>query len=161
MTTRASDDGEKGRLQLASITDAIIVQVGDQTFAIPQSAIREVMEVDASMLRPIEQNELFTYRGGTLPMIRLARLFSIAASDRPRFHAIVVGTGRAAIGLLVDRIAGQQEIVVKAVTDPLIKVTGVSGATELGDGRLVLILDVAALSRTLRDRSVRLEGKLA
>ena len=144
-----------------AITDAIIAQVGDQTFAIPQSAIREVMEVDASLLRPIEQNELVTYRGRTLPIVRLARLFSIAVTDRPRFHAIVVGTGRAAIGLLVDRIAGQQEIVVKAVTDPLIKVTGVSGATELGDGRLVLILDVAALSRTLRDRPPRLEGKLA
>ena len=67
-----------------------------------------------------------------------------------RFDAIVVGTGQAAIGLIVDRIAGQREVVVKTITDPLIRVDGVSGATELGDGRVVLILDAAALSRTRR-----------
>jgi two-component system chemotaxis sensor kinase CheA len=71
---------------------------------------------------------------------------------RPRLHAIVVGTGSAALGLVVDRIAGQREIVVKTITDPLIRVDGVSGATELGDGRPVLILDVAALSRTIGER---------
>jgi two-component system chemotaxis sensor kinase CheA len=136
-----------------AITDAIIAQVGAQTFAVPQSTVREVIEVDASTLRRIERHELLTYRGGTVPMVRLARLFSIAVEDRPRLHAIVVGTGLAAVGLLVDRIAGQREIVVKTITDPLIHVHGVSGATELGDGRLVLILDVSALSRTLRGRS--------
>jgi two-component system chemotaxis sensor kinase CheA len=141
-----------------AITDAIIAQVGDHTFAVPQSTVREVIEVDAAALRSIERNELITYRGGTLPMVRLAKLFSIQAGSKPRFHAIVVGVGLAAVGLLVDRIAGQREIVVKTITDPLIRVDGVTGATELGDGRLVLILDVAALSRTLRERPLVLEG---
>ena len=141
-----------------AITDAIIAHVGAHTFAVPQSAVREVIEVETTALRLIEQNELVTYRGGTLPMVRLARLFSIPVQDRPRLHAIVVGGGLAAVGLLVDRIGGQREIVVKTITDPLIHVHGVSGATELGDGRLVLILDVAALSRTLRDRPRMVEG---
>ena len=141
-----------------AITDAIIAQVGDHTFAVPQSAVREVIEVDAASLRSIEKHELLTHRGGTLPMIRLSHLFAIRAGDRKRFHAIVVGAGLAAVGLIVDRIAGQREIVVKTITDPLIHVPGVSGATELGDGRLVLILDVAALSRTGRDHSHPLEG---
>jgi two-component system chemotaxis sensor kinase CheA len=144
-----------------AITDAIIAQVGDHTFAVPQSAVREVIEVDAASLRSIERNELITYRGGTLPMVRLAKLFSIEAGSRTRFHAIVVGAGLAAVGLLVDRIAGQREIVVKTITDPLIRVDGVTGATELGDGRLVLILDVGALSRTLRERPLALEGMSA
>jgi len=141
-----------------AITDAIIAHVGDHTFAVPQSAVREVIEVDTTALRAIERNELLTYRGGTLPIVRLAQLFSIPVQERPRFHALVVGVGLAAIGLLVDRIAGQREIVVKTITDPLIHVHGVSGATELGDGRLVLILDVSALSRTLRDRPHMAEG---
>jgi two-component system, chemotaxis family, sensor kinase CheA len=135
-----------------AITDAIIAQVGAHTFAVPQSAVREVIEVDTAALRSMERNELLTYRGGTLPMVRLARLFSITVEERPRLHAIVVGAGLAAVGLVVDRIVGQQEIVVKTITDPLIHVDGVSGATELGDGRLVLILDAAALSRMLRAR---------
>ena len=141
-----------------AITDAIIAQVGDQTFAVPQSSVREVIEVDAAALRTIERNELLTYRGGTLPIVRLSRLFAIDSGDRPRFHAIVVGTGLAAVGLMVDRIAGQREIVVKTITDPLLRVDGISGATELGDGRLVLILDAAALSQTLRGRSMDAEG---
>jgi two-component system, chemotaxis family, sensor kinase CheA len=140
-----------------AITDAIIAHVGDHTFAMPQSAIREVIEVDGAALRRMEANELLAYRGGTLPMIRLAELFSIQVVPNPRLHAVVVGAGAAAVGVLVDRIAGQREIVVKTITDPLIRVNGVSGATELGDGRLVLILDVAALTRTFRVRSSKTE----
>jgi len=144
-----------------AITDAIIVHVGAHTFAVPQAAVREVIEVEARALRSIERNELLTYRGATLPIVRLARLFALAVEARTRFHAIVVGTGLAAVGLLVDRIAGQREIVVKTISDPLLRVEGISGATELGDGRLVLILDVAALSRALRERAKQLEGMSA
>jgi two-component system, chemotaxis family, sensor kinase CheA len=128
-----------------AITDAIIAQVGDHTFAIPQSSVREVIEVDPGAVHALERNELMTHRGVSLPVVRLANLFGIVAERRPRLHAIVAGVGLAAVGLVVDRIVGQREIVVKTITDPLIRVRGVSGATELGDGRLVLILDVAAL----------------
>jgi len=141
-----------------AITDAIIAQVGDQVFAVPQSAVREVIEVDAAALRKIERNELLTYRGGTLPIVRLSQLFAIESEERPRFHAVVVGAGLAAVGLMVDRIAGQREIVVKTITDPLLRVDGISGATELGDGRLVLILDAPALSRMQAGRQSRSEG---
>ena len=135
-----------------AIIDAIIAHVGDQTFAVPQSAVQEVIEVDPDKLRPLEQNELMTHRGRALPVVRLARLFHLEAAPRPRLHAIVVGTGLSAVGLVVDRVAGHREIVVKSIADPLIHVAGVSGATELGDGRLVLILDVGAMSRGVRER---------
>ncbi len=135
-----------------AVIDAIIAHVGDQTFAVPQSAVQEVIEVDPRNLQVLERNELLTYRGRALPMARLARLFRITAASRSRLHAIVVGTGQGAVGLLVDRVAGHREIVVKRIADPLIHVDGVAGATELGDGRLVLILDVAALSRGVRGR---------
>jgi two-component system chemotaxis sensor kinase CheA len=98
------------------------------------------------------------YRGGTLPMVRLSDVFSVSSPARVRYHAIVVGTGQAALGLIVDRIAGQREVVVKAISDPLIRVESVSGATELGDGRVVLILDVAALSRTRRKHARVITG---
>jgi two-component system chemotaxis sensor kinase CheA len=141
-----------------AITDAIIAHVGDQIFAVPQTAVREVVEVDASLLSAFERNELMPYRGGTLPMVRLSHVFAMPATHRPRYHAIVVGSGQAALGLIVDRIAGQREVVVKTITDPLIRVDGVSAATELGDGRVVLILDVAALSRTRRQHSRVITG---
>jgi len=93
------------------------------------------------------------HRDEALPVVRLGRLFAIAETPRQRFHMMVVRAGSAAVGILVDRIVGQREIVVKTLKDPLIKVSGISGATELGDGRLVLILDPVALTRSMRGRS--------
>jgi two-component system, chemotaxis family, sensor kinase CheA len=135
-----------------AITDALIVHAGDRTFAVPQAAVHEVGEVDPQSIRTIENNELFTHRGQTLPVVRLARLFGIESAARSRMHMMVIGTGLAGVGLLVDRISGQREIVVKMLRDPLVTVAGISGATELGDGRLILILDVAGLTRRLRGR---------
>ena len=136
-----------------AIVDALIADVGNRTFAVPQSAVEEVAEVDPAALRLIENNELMVHRERVLPVIRLARLFAIDGAPRPRAHALVVGTGASAIAILVDRIACQREVVVKTLSDPLVKVAGVSGATELGDGRVVLILDVSALARTVRRRT--------
>ena len=59
----------------------------------------------------------------------------------------MVGTGTAEVGVAVDRIVGQREIVVRAIVDPLVRVEGISGATDLGDGRVVLILDPVKLTR--------------
>jgi two-component system chemotaxis sensor kinase CheA len=143
-----------------AITDALIVHVGDATFAVPQAAVQEVSEVEAGALHAIENNELITHRGTTLPVVRLGRIFSLGSAPRPRMHMIVVGTGLAAVGLLVDRISGQREIVVKTLRDPLVKVQGVSGATELGNGRLVLILDVAALTRNLFRRGTAVRAAI-
>jgi two-component system, chemotaxis family, sensor kinase CheA len=143
-----------------AITDALIVQVGTRTFAVPQGAVHEVAEVDANSLRAIENNELMTHRGVTVPVVRLARLFALEDTPRPRLHVILVGTGAAAVGILVDRISGQREIVVKALRDPLVRVAGVSGATELGDGRLVLILDVAGLIRKVRGRHPQIRAAI-
>ena len=134
-----------------SIADALIARVGDRTFAIPQSAVREVVEVDLSVLRPVGQQEIAPFRGGVLPILRLSRLFAIEAAARERLHVFVIGTGNDAVGLAVDRIVGQREIVVRTMADTLVRVDGIVGATDLGDGRVVLILDPAALARRGHD----------
>ena len=72
----------------------------------------------------------------------------------------VVGTGGAAVGIAVDRIVGQREIVVRAIADPLVRVDGISGATDLGDGRVVLILDPAVLGAA-DARAARSAGRAA
>jgi two-component system chemotaxis sensor kinase CheA len=66
-------------------------------------------------------------------------------ANRERLHCFVIGAGLAAVGIVVDRIIGQREIVVRAVSDPLVRVDGIAGATDLGDGKAVLILDPPAL----------------
>ena len=133
-----------------SITDALIAHVGDGVFAVPQAGVREVIEIEPAALRQIEGHEIAPFRGGTLPILRLGRLVGVPARARRSLHVFVIGSGVDAIGIAVDRIAGQREIVVRGMSDSLIKVPGVTGATDLGDGRVVLILDLAALGRHAR-----------
>lgn len=130
-----------------AITDALIAEANGQRFAVPQNAVQEVLEIDSASIREIERHELVPYRGRSLPLLRLRDLFGFPRAAPGRFHAFVIGGGPDAVALGVDRILGQREIVVRTITDRLLKVDGISGATELGDGRVVLILDALALAR--------------
>jgi two-component system chemotaxis sensor kinase CheA len=147
--------GTKFRIQLPltlAIADALIVAVDRERYAVPQSSVREVIAVERAAVRQFENNEVIEYRGSVLPIIRLAKLFALEDKYRETFHAFVVGEGRQAVGIAVDRVIGQSEIVVRAVKDELVQVPGISGATELGDGRVVLILDVPVLTRRLKQK---------
>ena len=135
-----------------AITDALLGRVGSQLFAIPQAAVREVIEVEEAAVRQLEDGEVTPYRGTALPLVRLSSRLGIPSAAAARVHVFIIGAGAAAVGLIVDRIVGQREIVVRSTIDPLIRVAGVAGATDLGDGRVVLILDATALARTGRQR---------
>ena len=128
-----------------AIAEALIVSVNGQRFAVPQSAVREVLEVEAASTKVLENNEIIPYRGKVLPLLRLARVFEMNDQRGANFHVLVLGEQTNAVGLAVDRILGQREIVVRAIKDPLAQSKGIAGATELGDRRVVLILDVSAL----------------
>jgi two-component system chemotaxis sensor kinase CheA len=138
-----------------AITAAMLARIGDQIFAVPQAAVREVAEFEADAIHALQGAEVVEFRGAPLPILRLSTTLGIAPSGAARFHAFIIGTGAAAVGLLVDRIVGHREIVVRSTADPLIRVDGVTGATDLGDGRAVLILDAAAIARQARDRHGR------
>jgi two-component system, chemotaxis family, sensor kinase CheA len=138
-----------------AIADAIIVRVGTETFAVQQSAVREVVEVSWDATRALEGHEIAVYRGGVLPIVHLARIFGIRAVPGRALHVIVIGQGLSAVGLGVDRIVGQREIVVRTLEDALVKVEGIVGATDLGDGRAVLILDPQRLAAQTRERAMR------
>ena len=101
-----------------AITDALIAKAGGETFAVPQNAVREVIEIATAALLQVERNEMIPYRGGALPVVRLSRLFDIAVRARDRLHLFVIGTGGSALGIAVDRIVGQREVVVRAISDP-------------------------------------------
>ncbi len=138
-----------------AIADALIVAVGGQTFAVPQVSVREVIQVESAALRRIENNELAPYRTGVLTLVRLAAYFGLPERTGGAFYALVIGTGLGAVGLVVERVVGLREIVVRPLADPLVRVPGFGGATELGDGRVVLILDALSLVRAARKQSRR------
>lgn len=135
-----------------AIADSLLFTVEGHRYAVPQASVREVLAVDSSSITAFENNEVTPYRGGVLPILRLTRMFGMKSKPRKRIHVLVIGSEPNAIGVAVDRITGQREIVVRAITDPMLRIPGISGATELGDGRPVLILDVHALIRTQRGR---------
>ena len=152
LETRAGT-GSVFKIQLPltlAIAEALIVSVGDERFAVPQAGVNEVIEIEKASVRRLENNEIVDHRGAALPLIRLSRLFRLPDGQRDIFHAFVVGEGKQAVGIAVDRVIGQAEIVIRALSDSLTQVPGISGATELGDGRIVLILDVPAITRRLR-----------
>lgn len=133
-----------------AISDALIAAVGGHIFAIPQNAVREVIEIEAAALRTLEGGEAVAFRGQALPVVRLSSVFGLQIDNRTRYHALLVPSGGGVTALMVDRVVSQREIVVRTTTDPLIRVDGIAGATDLGDGRAVLILDVAAVVRATR-----------
>ena len=133
-----------------AIADALIVTAGGETYAVPQTNVREVLEVEPSSVRVMERNEIIAYREGVLPLMRLSKVFNLSspASSRDAFHVFVTGSGTNALGIAVDRVIGHREIVVRGIGDQLVQVPGIAGATDLGNDRVVLILDVPALRRS-------------
>jgi two-component system chemotaxis sensor kinase CheA len=134
-----------------AIADALVVAVGGERYAVPQAAVREVVQVEAGAATVLENNELLRHRGGVLPLLRLSDLFG-AARPAGAFPALVVGEGGQAVALAADRVLGVREVVVRPLADPLVQAPGLAGATELGDGRAVLILDATGLARLARGR---------
>jgi two-component system chemotaxis sensor kinase CheA len=132
-----------------SIADAIIVSANAQRCAIPQSAVEEIVQIPAIQVRAVKEAELLPFRGGLLPFVRLRRFFDLPADSGTLLTVVVLNSDRGSFGLAVDRVHAQREIVVRPVADPLVRVPGVAGATELGDGRPVLILDPLGLGRVV------------
>jgi two-component system chemotaxis sensor kinase CheA len=129
-----------------TIVNAILVECGGERYAIPQSAVNEVIEIDPGQVVRLESGELLPYREGSLALIRLCDLFHLAISQKAGpLYGLVSGNGGRQAALVVEKLGGLREVVVRTISDPLAARPGILGATELGDGRLVLILDVPRL----------------
>lgn len=129
-----------------SIVYAIIVRTGGERFAVPQHMVEEVIEIDNSKITRVEGGELFPYRENSLALLRLSDLFQIQTSTSSRYlYGLIPGDQEGRVVLVVDQLVGAQEVVVRPINDPLVNCQGVYAATELGDGSVILILDLPAL----------------
>ncbi len=130
-----------------AIINVLLVEIGPRLFAVPLASVEEAIALDESQVRTVESREVLTVRGASLPICRLARLFGIAPRPRERGRAFVViaQVGNRRLGFVVDELVGQQDIVIKPLGKSLKSVRGFAGATELGDQRVALVIDVAAL----------------
>jgi two-component system chemotaxis sensor kinase CheA len=128
-----------------AIIQSLIVAVDDQRFAIPLNAVHETLLIDPDSVQRSEGREILNLRGDALLLRRLSREFALrpAPAESKQF-AVVMGMGESRIGLLVDRLDGQKDTVIKPIQGPVQGVRGIAGATELGDQDPVLVLDVSA-----------------
>ncbi len=132
-----------------AIVNALIVKVGDHTFAIPLNVVSEAIAFDPRGVRLVDAREVMTLRGSTLALCRLDRLLGLEQEDSAfrggRRFVVVANLGARRLGLVVDLLVGQQDIVTKPLGPSLARVRGFAGATELGDQRVGLVLDTATI----------------
>jgi two-component system chemotaxis sensor kinase CheA len=143
-------EGTKVQLQLPltlAILPVLLVQVSEETYALPLRAIIETARFSARDVHQFEGREVICLRRETLPLLRLQHLFSVARESTkiadPKI--VVMAIGEARIALLVDRLVGQESTVVKPLASSLERCPGIAGATVGGDGRVRLVLDPAGL----------------
>ena len=129
-----------------AIIQALMVEVEKSIFAIPLSTVIEAVRISRSDIKTINGREVLHLRDRVLPLIRLAQEFDIPTdSERERFYVVVAALGDRRIGVVVDELRPQEEVVIKSIWDYLETVKGVSGATITGEGKVVLILDTSEL----------------
>jgi two-component system chemotaxis sensor kinase CheA len=130
-----------------AIMKALIIESGGQVFAIPLSAVLEVLQIKPDQVETVEGREVMAVREETIPLLRLARMFTLDVDpDRQSFYVILVGLAERRLGIVVDALKDQQEIVIKPLGKRFSETPGIAGATELGDRRgVVLVLDVESL----------------
>ncbi|HEX7421637.1 MAG TPA: chemotaxis protein CheA, partial [Thermoanaerobaculia bacterium] len=139
-----------------AIIQALIVRAAGEKFAIPLTAVEESLRIYSRDIRTLARREVFTLRDNAVPLLRLADAFNLkdggGQTSSPVLHSadrkwfvVVTRAGEKSIGILVDQLVRQQEIVIKAIGERLKSVPGVAGATEVGEGEIVLVVDTASL----------------
>ena len=138
-----------------AIVDGQTVAVGDESYIVPLTAIVESLQLSAASVKQVVgHGEVLSFRGEYLPVVRLQRVFAarFQGTRNPEDGLIMVveGDGRR-VGLCVDELLGQQQVVVKTLEANYGHVDGIAGATILGDGSVALILDIAGLTRSVSE----------
>ncbi len=138
-----------------AIVDGQSVSVGDETYIVPLVTIIESLQLTPdSVNRVAGQGEVFWFRDNYLPVVRLYEVFNTKPRTKELHEGLIMvveGEGRR-VGLFVDDLLGQQQVVIKSLEANFRRVDGVSGATILGDGQVALILDVPGLIRLASQR---------
>jgi len=149
-----------------TIVDAFSFVCGGETFVVPVSMVEAIQELDwtrtvrgpdrrkvprggADRRKGPRTTDLIERNGEAVPVLRLDEIFGLGTLDDQGRKAIIVRRNGEPFAFRIDRMLGQQEVVVRPIDDPLVKVDGVSGTTDLGDGRPTLVLDLGALTGRL------------
>jgi two-component system chemotaxis sensor kinase CheA len=133
-----------------AIIQALVVRSGGEQFAIPLTSVEESLRIHGRDIRTVERREVFTLRDFTLPLLRLSDAFNLddEREDGPdtKWFIVVTRAGEKTVGILVDALVRQQEVVIKSIGERLKTIPGIAGATEVGEGEIVLVVDIGSLT---------------
>lgn len=130
-----------------AIIQALLVKGAGETYALPLEAIEETVVIERTETRPVDGVDCMVLRDNIVPLVSLRARLGLYGDDgeSDRHSVVVVRSGTVRLGVLVDELVGQQDIVIKHLPEYLGDVLGIAGATILGDGSVALIIDVGAL----------------
>lgn len=145
------DKGTTFRISLPltlAIIQSMMIQVGEEVYAIPQSMIEETLRINVSQLKEVSGQKVLTIRDRVLPVFILNELLGVYGNtDSNKKYILVASVGDRRFCIAVDAVLGQEEIVIKTINGIDSEACGIMGATITGDGKVVLILDLALISR--------------
>ncbi|MEW6068844.1 MAG: chemotaxis protein CheA [Nitrospirota bacterium] len=128
-----------------AIIKALLVRVGTEKFAIPLTALSETVVIEHKDIQTIEWKYVYYLRGEMLPVMSAGKIFNIETAEGDISFGVVLGLGKRKLGLLVDELLGQQEIVIKPLGEYFKGLSGFAGAAEIGKHEVILVLDVESL----------------
>ena len=128
-----------------AIIDGLLIEIADERYTLPMSSVKEIFELPLDKRSASRNGDYLDIRGQFVPFVRLRRLFDCAGDPPTEQNVVVVEAGDARVGIVVDRIIGTNQTVIKQVSKLQQGARAISGATILGDGTVSLIVDVAQL----------------
>ncbi|MEO5936523.1 MAG: chemotaxis protein CheA, partial [Terriglobales bacterium] len=140
-----------------AIIKALLFRVHAQMYAVPLGSVVEITRAQQADIHRVDQHEVLRLRDEVLTLVRLHKLNRETGTSAKKIFVVVIAIGDRKFGLVVDKLIGEEELVIKALDDHLVATDYVSGASILGDGTVVLILNinavVAKLGRANQDRA--------
>lgn len=139
-----------------AIVPALLVKTGESVFAIPLANVLETLVISKEDIYTIDQKEVIHLRDRILSLVHLRNLLQLegVTEEREKYYVIILGIAEQRIGLLVDKLLGQEEVVIKTLGPFFSDINIIAGATIMGDGSVVLILDVASIINEMNRKHV-------
>ena len=128
-----------------AIIEGLLIEVSGELYTLPMASVQEIVELPPEKAVPDGASDFLDVRGSFVPFLRLRQLFDCGGEPGPTQNVVIVKSGEVRVGIVVDRIVGTNQTVIKQMSKLHAEMRAVSGATILGDGSVALILDVAHL----------------
>jgi two-component system chemotaxis sensor kinase CheA len=141
-----------------AIIKALLFRVGQRIYAVPLASVVEIARATQNEIHRVDHHDVMQMRQEVLTLVHLRRLTNEPAPNGKRTFVIVISMNERKFGLVVDKLVGEEELVIKALDDHLVATDLVSGASILGDGTVVLILNIATVISRLGRREKLMEA---